>query len=130
MALQTYPNSTLGNNPSSVALTMREGSNLNINTALIDVSGTAVNLTGYTIWFGYSYYRGATRIKTKSSHAGSGISLLDMAGGTFQISLNPVDTTGYKGDFFYETKVISSSNVEDIIMAGRLTILPSITYDL
>jgi hypothetical protein len=88
-------------------------------------TGTAFNLTGYTIKFSVKNHVDDTDAAAIIS--ASGVITLPATGGIFTINLTATQTNVAAGDYIYDIQIDNGSTVVKTIAKGTFRVLPDVT---
>ena len=106
-----------------VDFTMTAGDSKTVTVSVTEQSdGAATNITGATISWKAARSLRKSPVLTKTTAAG--IAITSGAGGTFDITLDPSDTTSLSGDFYHEAKVTFTTGEVATVLRGVMTISP------
>jgi hypothetical protein len=110
--------------PTSAEMTMVRGDTRLIRATFVDEAGGVLSLVGCTIRWWMAKTANGPSLLTKS--IGSGVTVVNAAGGRFDVRIAPVDTANVvsipPGDYYHECEVIDSSGDVATVFAGKLTI--------
>ena len=107
---------------------MHRGDHKNLIVSVLDSNGNIVDLSGANeVTFAAAKktstgFSTTTAITKKMSLGSDQVELTDAENGKFTVKLVTADTTGLKGEYYYECEVIDSLNEVGTVLVGTLTI--------
>ncbi|KAF0232430.1 MAG: hypothetical protein FD177_2515 [Desulfovibrionaceae bacterium] len=100
--------------------TMVGGDAKEIGIPVVDETGAALNLTGYTVRWGLFSMAGAKLLE--KSTATSGVAVDTPASGEVLITLAPTDTAGRSGLYRHECEIIDTNSKPSTVLRGLVEI--------
>lgn len=103
---------------------MVQGDTVALDFSIVDAAGDAVDLTGAGIRWQMARSVRATAILEKA--IGDGITVTSATGGAFTVALDPEDTIGLTGSFYFEVEIIDASGNVSTPRSGTISIIPGL----
>jgi hypothetical protein len=104
---------------------MYQGDDVRLGVTLVDAAGLPVSLVGATLKWGIAK-KAIDGVPLLLKTIGSGITVLDAVGGSFEVALTPSDTQSLVGDYYHEVELTDAASKRLTVLTGKVQIAPTL----